>query len=360
MMKFRIQIIMLMLVSICGLNAEEMRALWVPSWDLTTKDKIDGIIEKAAVADINTLLVEVRYRSDTFYKPNRSNMEFPNPDTRSRLLEEDFDALQYVIDRSKKYDLEIYAWLTMYVATAGKLENNNLNNPWYRAPELITTDINWRKMPMDEKEGAFLDPGIPAVQNYLYNVVMDVAINYEIDGIQLDYIRYPGTDWGFHPKAVELYQNEVRIPSVQRWHKWRCQQVTNLVKRIRKGLKNFASDVELTAAVVADPEKAQFQYNQDWLVWLRNGYVQRVFPMNYSSNSDDFKDMVNKISLHGYKHRTVMGIRAWEHPNGYTVEDINKKIDYTWKKGIWSYALFSSTGLNENDYWDDLIIRKSR
>jgi uncharacterized lipoprotein YddW (UPF0748 family) len=248
----------------------------------------------------------------------------------------------------------------MYVTTAGDLENSNNNNPWFRAPELITTDVNWRKMPYNEMEGAFLDPGIPAVSNYLYNVVLDIATNYRINGIQLDYIRYPGIDWGYHPMAMELYQKDVSKPSVLRWHKWRCEQVTNLVKRIRKGLKNHAPEVELTAAVIADPDDALAEYNQDWLLWLRKGYVRRVFPMNYNASNADFEKTLNKIALHGYKNRTVMGIRAWEHPNGYSVKDINTKIDLTWKRGIFNYALFSSTGLNENSYWKKLIIRKSK
>ncbi|MCF7919036.1 MAG: family 10 glycosylhydrolase [Candidatus Cloacimonetes bacterium] len=356
----KIKILIVILLVSFGLAAEEMRALWIPSWDLVNRDTIEDIIKKAAKADINTLLVEVRYRSDTFYIPNRYSTAFPNPDSSSRLLQEKFDALQYVIDRAFVYDLKVYAWVTMYVATAGDMEKNNNNNPWFRAPELLTTDVNWRKMPHNELEGAFLDPGIPAVQNYLYNVVLDIATNYRIDGIQLDYIRYPGTGWGYHPLAVELYQQDVHNPSRERWHKWRCDQVTELVKRIRKGLRNHAPDVELTAAVIADPDHAYKEYNQDWLLWLRKGYVQRVFPMNYSANDDDFKNVLNKIALHGYKNQTVMGIRAWNNSNGYKAEDINKKIDITWKRGIWNYALFSSTGLNENDYWKNLLIRKSR
>ncbi len=354
-------ILILLLVSLCfDIKAEEMRALWMPSWDLTSRESINQIIEQAVKKDFNTLLVEVRFRSDTFYIPNRKSCQFPNPDSSSRLLKEDFDALQYIIERAYIFDLQVYAWLTMYVATGNDLEKCNFNNPWFRSPDMITTDVNWQKMSEKEREGAYLDPGLPAVQKYLYNVVMDIAVNYDIDGIQLDYIRYPGVLWGYHPEAFTRYQNEVRKPSPANWQKWRCEQVTELVKMIRRGLKSYAPDVELTAAVIADPDKAKEEYNQDWLLWLRKGYVLRVFPMNYNTNLKLYEQTLNKIASYGYNNQTVMGIRAWSLPAGCTVDDINNKIEYSWRRGIYSYALFSSTGINDGNYWKDLIIRKSR
>ncbi|MCF7913498.1 MAG: family 10 glycosylhydrolase [Candidatus Cloacimonetes bacterium] len=352
--------IILILILCQNIRAEEMRALWIPAWDLGSREQISRILTKAADADFNTVLVEVRFRSDTFYTPNRDNCDFPNPDSTSQLLQEDFDALQYIIDLCYVFDLQVYAWLTMYVATSNDLAKCSLNNPWYRTPHWITRNVNFEKMEAREKEGAYLDPGLPEVQNYLYNVVLDVAVNYDIAGIQLDYIRYPGNLWGYHEESFARYQQEVRKPSPANWQKWRCDQVTDLVKKIRRGLKSHAPEVELTAAVVSDPEKAVEDYNQDWLLWLRKGYVTRVFPMNYHAADPLYQKAVDKIAKYGYEPQTVMGIRAWSDSGGYTVEDINEKISYSWRKGIFSYALFSSTGLENGGYWKNLNIRKSR
>jgi len=215
-------------------------------------------------------------------------------------------------------------------------------------------------MDFTENEGAFLDPGLPEVQNYLYNVVMDVAVNYDIDGIQLDYIRYPGVLWGYHPESYARYQEECSKQDPVKWNKWRNKQVTDLVKRIRIGMREYAPEAELTAAVISDPDRAILEYNQDWLTWLRKGYVTRVFTMNYHHDYEEYTGIVDKIARYGYEKETVMGIRAWTQSSDYTAADINKKINYSWKKGIYSYALFSSTGINEGNYWKDLIIRKSR
>jgi uncharacterized lipoprotein YddW (UPF0748 family) len=273
---------------------------------------------------------------------------------------EDFDALQFTIDRAHKHNLKVYAWLTAFVATTNDLEKCNFNNPWFRASNQITTDVNWQKMAYTEKEGAYLDPGLPAVQNYIYNVVMDIAVNYEIDGIQLDYIRYPGQLWGYHPEAYARYENEVSEKTPENWQNWRNQQVTDMVKRLQRGIKSRTPQIELTAAVISDPDRAVGEYNQDWLHWLRKGYVSRVFPMNYHVNHNLYMEAVDKIAGYGYQDQTVMGIRAWKHVSGFDEDDINDKIDYSWRQGIFSYALFSSTGINESNYWNKITIRKSR
>lgn len=351
---------MVLLVMIARVSGEELRALWIPSWDMTTRGHLEKILKQAAENDFNTVILEVRFRCDSFYIPNRKNDEYPNPDSASRLLQEDFDALEFAIDKSEELELKVYAWLTAFVATSNDLDKCNFNNPWFRASNLITRDVNWEKMPPTEKEGAFLEPGLPQVQKYIHDVVMDVAMNYDIDGIQLDYIRYPGQGWGYHPEAFARYQDEVYKQSPAHWQKWRNRQVTNTVKSISTSLKKRNPHIELTAAVISDPERAILEYNQDWLLWLRKGYVKRVFPMNYHVNQELYEDAVDKIASHGYEYQTVMGIRAWDHPSGYYAEDINEKINYSWEKGIFSYALFSSTGINAGKYWSKLIIRKSR
>jgi uncharacterized lipoprotein YddW (UPF0748 family) len=360
MQKIELYILLIAIFFSFQVEAEELRALWVPSWDMTCREDINGIIHKASEAGLNTLLVEVRFRGDTFYTPNLKSDQFFNPEQPSLLLREDFDVLQYFIDESANLGLKIYAWLTMYVATTNDLGKSNMSSPWYREPHWITTDVNWQPMAAIEREGAYLDPGLPAVQDYLYNIVMDVSVNYDIAGIHLDYIRYPGDQWGYHPESFARYRNEVRRQTPEEWQRWRCKQVTELVKRIRQGLKRHTPEVELTAAVVADPDRAREVYNQDWLMWLQKGYILRVFPMNYHVNHELFEGTVDKIAIYGYKNQTVMGIRAWAHNAEFTADNINTQIDYTWNSGIWNYALFSSTGINNDNFWGDLIIRRSR
>ena len=95
------------------------------------------------------------------------------------------------------------SYICSYSSHLSKIDSNHL---YYTHHEWLTVDNNGDKMPYNAHEGAFLDPGIPEVQEYTLNIIKDIAINYKIDGIQLDYIRYPDSAYGYNPIALEEYR----------------------------------------------------------------------------------------------------------------------------------------------------------
>ena len=173
------------------------KSIWVTSWDLTNPERIDQILKDCDRYKIDRIMAEVRYRGDALYTPNRTDSTFHNPEPRSYLLPDSvqWDPLAYLIDESAKYDIEIHAWLTTFVATTRKIEVLDSTHVYFQRPEWITYDYHKRSMDPDSHEGAFLDPGIPDVHRYLLNIIMDIVSNYDLDGIHLDYIRYPGPDF---------------------------------------------------------------------------------------------------------------------------------------------------------------------
>ena len=55
-------------------------------------------------------------------------------------------------------------------------------------------------------EGLYLSPNHPKVNSYLVKVFRELAENYEIDGLHLDYIRYQDAEYGQNPQAIEYYK----------------------------------------------------------------------------------------------------------------------------------------------------------
>ena len=49
------------------------------------------------------------------------------------------------------------------------------------------------------------DPGHPDVQRHTFNVAMDIVTNYNVDGINFDYIRYSGINDGYNPVTVARF-----------------------------------------------------------------------------------------------------------------------------------------------------------
>jgi len=112
-------------------------------------------------------------------------------------------------EQRKTKNTKFIAWITVLLLHRMIWENCSLTI-FFTHPEWITADFTGQKMPNDILEGAYLEPGIPQVQNYLFNIIMDIVINYDIDGIHLDYIRYPDMQFGYNEIARDKFKAEVQ------------------------------------------------------------------------------------------------------------------------------------------------------
>ena len=344
-MKLRISILFL-LISISLLA--EIKAIWVPVWDLTSSEKIDEVIKNCQRNGINNILAQVRYRGDAMYIPNKHNSEFSNNEKRCYLLKDDFDPLQYLIDHKGK--IKIHAWITTFVITPHELNKLDENHIFFKNPDWVTTDFKQDKMSHNSYEGAFLDPGIPAVQEYTKNVIMDIVTNYNLDGIHLDYIRYPDSKFGLNKAARKKYKNDVKYEDADSWTKWKEEQINNFVKEIYEELKKRAPQTLLSAAVIANPSEARYKYSQNWFQWLENGYIDLVFPMAYTT-SDAALAGLYQIYPEKYHQKIVPGLRSWSDDGTYRADKINSKIVLTKKYKFPGLAFYSYSGIIQNNYF---------
>jgi len=76
------------------------------------------------------------------------------------------------------------------------------------------------------------------------------------------------------------------------WDSWRCSQVTSLVKLVRETLQQHKPGIQLSVCAIDSkcPEKVVFQ---DWKQWLRLGYIDFVYPMNYYNNVSELERMLD-------------------------------------------------------------------
>ncbi|MDZ4122279.1 MAG: family 10 glycosylhydrolase, partial [Candidatus Cloacimonadaceae bacterium] len=186
------------------MNAE-VRALWVMPWSLTSRAKIDSVIENAVLSGYNELLLEVRYRSDALYTPNNRSSRYYNPEPRSYILADNgFDPLAYAIKRGHEANLQVQAWVVVFNATPLDRELIQKNYIFKNHPDWITYDNTGQRMRNSDQFGYYIDPAIPEVREHLFEVFCDIVDGYpELDGLHLDYIRYPNVSLGFHPTSLE-------------------------------------------------------------------------------------------------------------------------------------------------------------
>ncbi|MBN1948213.1 MAG: family 10 glycosylhydrolase [Candidatus Cloacimonetes bacterium] len=334
----------------------EIRALWVPSWELTSPENIDQLVQEAKNNRINKILAEVRYRADCLYFPNKNDSTFPNPEPRSYLLAAtpDFDPLEYLIQKSSGSGIEIHAWLTTYVVTTHKLENLAADHLYFTHPEWITHDFRRQAMKFDSQEGAYLDPGIPEVSIYLLNIIMDILKNYRIAGIHLDYLRYPDINYGYNPQSYILFKAQTRYQDYYSWQRWKQDQISQFINALRISMRNTFPGVKLSAAVFPDLMQAKNFYAQNWHEWLIRDLVDQVYLMAYTSSNDNFRVIMDKVVNLNLNDMIVIGLRAWSNNNEYPARQINDKVKMVKKSGFAGLSFFSYTGIKENNYFQSL------
>lgn len=348
---------MLIILATVNIFGKDISAVWVLPWSLKSPSMIDSLLATLQKNGQNTILAEVRYRADAIYKPNKVDSTYVNNETVSHYFSDrDFDALGYLCKVAPKYKIAVHAWMTTYVITSRDLSKLPHNHIYYTHKDWITTDINGNLMDKANLEGYYFDPGIPEVQDYILNIVCDIVKNYpQLAGIQLDYFRYPNQKYGYHPKSISEF-DKLNIPrSYENLQKWRVKQITDMLELIYCKSKAINPDIEVSVASISDRDKGYNKYSQNWLNWLDEGMVDRVYLMAYSKKNSDIEKLVKDKSLAKHKEKIVIGLRAWNNSKKrYSVNKICEKIKIARMNGYRNIALFSYNGIAERNYWKGL------
>ncbi|MGI6037369.1 MAG: glycoside hydrolase family 10 protein [Limnochordia bacterium] len=274
--------------------------LWVVRDGLTTKAGIDELLATAARLGVDTLFLQVNGRAEAYY---RSQLVPPAPG-----LEEDFDPLAYAIEGATRYNIAIHPWINAYTISSFVYRPQDPRHILHTHPHWVMVDAQGRSQldygPADvgpHLPAIMLEPGLPEVQDYLCQVVEEILNNYDVDGIHLDYLRYPSADYGYSPynrrvfqerygvDPLHLVQNPGKYPNytelMDRWDDYRRWGVTQLVKRLAQLIDQCRPEVRLSAAVYGDVDDAYSKRFQDWPTWLAEGYLDFAVPMLYSANT---------------------------------------------------------------------------
>lgn len=155
-----------------------------------------------------------------------------------------------------------------------------------------------------EAEGAkrdiykvFLSPSNKDARKYLFAVVAELAETYpNLGGVQWDYIRYPlqtSQAFDFNPQTLRQFKTETGIDAgkiaanskdAKTWQDWKTRQVTETVKELAAIVRRKRPAWQISAAVFPDIEQNLQVKQQDWKDWARQGYVDALLPMLYSTD----------------------------------------------------------------------------
>lgn len=341
-------------------SAGEVRALWVQRGSLTSPESIRKVVDTAKAAGFNTLLVQVRGRGDAYYNSRyepRASLLVNQPAS--------FDPLDFTLAAARRAGLQLHVWVNVNLIADASLPQMRSHlvrsHPeWLMVPRSLAGELarmrpkdpdyvarlaGYARSHSDRVEGVFLSPVGTAAVAHTVRVIGDIASRYPVDGIHLDYLRFPNEEFDYSDHTLEEFRSEV-LSSVsanerreyssrargrplfytemfpQRWQQFRRARLTELLGQIRKTVRARRPRAILSAAVFPDPDDAANYRFQDWRRWLAEGLLDAICPMSYTTDQSLFRAQVANVKRAAGGRPVWAGVGAFQLPAGATIEHI--------------------------------------
>ncbi|MCB9764138.1 MAG: family 10 glycosylhydrolase [Alphaproteobacteria bacterium] len=163
--------------------AEELRGVWVTRWTWDDPEGVTRAINEIADAGFNAVFFQVRGTFDAYY-------DSPLEPRAERLGPTAWDPLETAVDAGHARGLQVHAWMNSFPLWRGTEPPAATEHAWNAHPAWRLADRSGQPMPLNEGY-VFADPANPEVRARVAAVAADIAGRYAVDGVHLDYIRYP-------------------------------------------------------------------------------------------------------------------------------------------------------------------------
>jgi len=215
----------------------EFRAAWVATvanidWPsqpgLTTEQQqaeAISLLDSAAALNLNAIIFQVRPQCDALYASKLEPWSYYLTGDQGTAPDPYYDPLTFWVAEAHKRGLELHAWFNPYRAHHPSGRQNE-TSVIVTHPELV------RKI---DNGYYWLDPALPATQDYSFEVVMDVVRRYDIDGVHFDDYFYPYSNIEFPDD--EPWQAYLAAGGTLGRHDWRRAAVNTFIERIYDGIK---------------------------------------------------------------------------------------------------------------------------
>ena len=211
------------------------------------------------------------------------------------------DQLAQCVTAAHKHGLEVHVWkITWNLEGAPKEFTEKMREAGRTQVSATGKSLNW------------LCPSHPENVSLELESILEIVVNYDVDGIHLDYIRYPGSEACYCEECRKRFTLATRqhieewpaavLPQTgqysEKYIAWRTQQITRLVRLLHKRAGEVDPDLKISAAVFGGYPACVTSIGQDWIAWAKAGYIDFVCPMNYTEDTDYFTELlVNQLAL---------------------------------------------------------------
>lgn len=283
---------------------------------------------------------------------------------------EDPKDFETICRKIKESGFELHVWIPV-------------NNP-HGADSLEVAHPDWYQVSREGKSCLtdppyipsykWLCPNNPDARKYLISVMDELAALEYLDGVHLDYIRFPDVilPVGIQPKykltqdkeyaefdfcycehCREKFQEETGLDPIdlddpasnEAWVQFRYSSITSLVHDIKEKVHNHKK--KLSAAVFPTPELAKKLVRQDWTNWG----LDEVMPMIYHQYYFEPLSWIETATSEGINALPATS----EYFSGLFINEIKPKdfadaVNYAKTAGADGICLFNGNGMSKKQW----------
>lgn len=291
------------------------------------KEELRAILDRLQKANINTILLQTRIRATTIYPSQYEPWDgclsgFPGKSP-------GYDALQFAIDECHKRGMEVHAWVV--TIPVGKWNSYGCRQLRKRFPRLI------KRIDQD----GYMDPEATQTGSYLADMCREIVQRYDVDGIHLDYIRYPET-W-----KLRIGKDQAR------------GNITRIVEKIHQAVKKEKPWVKMSCSPIGKFDDLSRYWSHGWnaytkvaqdaQAWLKDGLMDELFPMMYFRGDQFFPFAIDwKEHSYGKIIAPGLGIYFLDPKEGkWNISDITSELYHLRNIGE-GHAFFRNKFLLDN------------
>lgn len=289
------------------LSSRPIRGVW-----MTINDK-DVLSDRARLQDAMSKLEQLRFNTIYPVVWNSGYAMYPSALTQEAGIQsfayrgnDGQDMLADLIAQAHQHRLAVMPWFEFGFMTPPTSELATQHPDW-----LTQKRDGSQTSESDAGEVVWLNPFHPEVQQFITDLVLEVATHYDIDGIQFDDHMSLPREFGYDRYTTALYAKETNqsppSPHDPDWTKWRADKISAFMTQLNQAVKQKKPN----AVFSISPNYYDFAYKlhlQDWLGWVRKGIVDELIVQVYRNDYQQFLDQLDRSELQEVKQKIPTGI----------------------------------------------------
>ncbi len=347
-------------------STQEIRGVWITNVNsgiLFVPWAINKALNQLSQLHFNTVYPVVWNRGTTFYKSTvakRVTGRFQ--DDLLNFMRLGGDILSEIVREGHQNGLRIIPWFEY--GFMAPIDSNvvRYHPDWVTLPKSESlkpissqTDLLREvaaNTPFFGIRNVWLNPLNPRVQRFIQDLILEVVIKYDVDGIQLDDHFAMPVELGYDWYTVKLYRQEHQgkmppdDPYNSEWIRWRADKITRFMNSLVQEIKTVKPHCLISLS--PHPKNVAYRdYLQDWETWVNQGLIGELVVQVYRENQHSFQAELDHPSIQKIRQKIPVSIGILTGLFGKTVEisTVQAQVQAVRDRGFNGISFF---------YWESL------